>query len=62
MTAQWPVVYKRKFDIVLLDVGKELFKKGKLKRKNSGKVISKNNLVLVDYLEGQRNFHLYHSW
>ena len=32
--------------IVLL--GKELFKKGKVKRKNSEKIISKDNLVLVD--------------
>ena len=32
--------------IVLL--GKELFKKGKVKRKNSEKIISKDNLVLID--------------
>ena len=47
--------YGREQMVLLL--GKELFAKGKVKRKDSGKVITKDNLVLVNWA-GQ-NIYIY---
>ena len=48
--------YSREQMVLLL--GKELFAKRKVKRKDSGKVITKNNPLLVNWA-GQKNISIY---
>ena len=48
--------YSREQMVLLL--GKELFAKGKVKRKDSGKVITKDNLFVVNWT-GQKNISIY---
>jgi len=43
---------------MVLLLGKETFAKGKVKRKDSGKVINKDNLVLVNWA-GQKYIYIY---